>query len=100
MYKINVQTAATLTLTGTPVTTSTISVLPGYNWFGYTGEAGLSIGNALGEEFKPKVGDQIIGQDGTTQFGSNGWNGNLESLVPGKGYIYHSTDTRTKPITF
>ena len=100
MYKINVQTAVTLTLTGTPVTASTISILPGYNWFGYTGEAGLSIDKALGEEFKPKVDDQIIGQDGTTQFGSNGWNGNLESLVPGKGYIYHSTATRTKPITF
>ena len=100
MYKINVQTVTTITLTGTPVAASTISILPGYNWFGYTGEAGLSIDKALGENFTPNVDDQIIGQDGITQFGSNGWNGNLESLVPGKGYIYHSTATRTKPITF
>ena len=100
MYKINVQTVTTITLTGTPVAASTISILPGYNWFGYTGEAGLSIEKALGENFTPNVDDQIIGQDGTTQFGSNGWNGDLGSLVPGRGYIYHSTATRTKPITF
>ena len=100
MYKINVQTVTTITLTGTPVAASTISILPGYNWFGYTGEAGLSIDKALGEDFTPNVDDQIIGQDGTTQFGSNGWNGDLGSLVPGRGYIYHSTATRTKPITF
>ena len=100
MYKINVQTVTTITLTGTPVAASTISILPGYNWFGYTGEAGLSIDKALGENFTPNVDDQIIGQDGTTQFGSTGWNGDLGSLVPGRGYIYQSTATRTKPITF
>ncbi len=100
MYKINVQTVTTITLTGTPVAASTISILPGYNWFGYTGEAGLSIDKALGEDFTPNDGDKIIGQDGTTQFGSTGWNGDLGSLVPGKGYIYHSTATRTKPIAF
>lgn len=100
MYKINVQTVTTITLTGTPVAASTISILPGYNWFGYTGEAGLSIDKALGEEFTPNDGDKIIGQDGTTQFGSTGWNGDLGSLVPGRGYIYQSTATRTKPITF
>ena len=100
MYKINVQTVTTITLTGTPVAASTISILPGYNWFGYTGEAGLSIDKALGEDFTPNDGDKIIGQDGTTQFGSTGWNGDLGSLVPGRGYIYQSTATRTKPITF
>ena len=100
MYKINVQTVTTITLTGTPVTASTISILPGYNWLGYTGEAGLSIDKALGEDFTPNDGDKIIGQDGTTQFGSTGWNGDLGSLVPGRGYIYQSTATRTKPITF
>lgn len=100
MYKINVQTVTTITLTGTPVAASTISILPGYNWFGYTGEAGLSIDKALGEDFTPNVDDQIIGQDGTAQYGANGWSGTLGSLVPGKGYIYQSTATRTKPITF
>ena len=100
MYKINVQTVTTITLTGTPVAASTISILPGYNWFGYTGEAGLSIDKALGEDFTPNVDDQIIGQDGTAQYGANGWSGTLGSLVPGRGYIYQSTATRTKPITF
>jgi len=100
MYKIYVATAASLTLTGAPVASATISILPGYNWFGYTGEAGLSIDSALGVDFTPNVDDQIIGQDGTAQYGANGWSGTLGSLVPGKGYVYHSTDTRTKPITF
>ena len=100
MYKIQSVESATITLSGSPVAASTINILPNYNWFGYTGTTTLAITMALGEGFQPHLGDQIIGQDGTAQFGNDGWSGTLESLVPGKGYVYYSVDTQVKSITF
>ena len=98
MYKIAAQTTDPITLTGLPATSATINILPGYNWFGYTGRGGLTIAEALGD-FEPAQGDQIIGQEGTATY-NNGWSGTLTSLVPGKGYVYHSTTNEIKTMTF
>ena len=99
MYKIETQNADTITLTGTSSVTTTLSFLPGYTWFGYTGGEGLSISEALGNGVTPSEGDQIIGQEGSATFSNDEWSGSLTSLVPGKGYVYVSTAQRSKTDT-
>ena len=99
MYRIETQSVGTITLEGEAIQTNGITFMPGYNWFGYTGRAGLSIAKALGD-FVPAEGDQIIGQDGTATYGNGEWTGSLISLMPGKGYIYHSTTNEIKTMTF
>lgn len=95
MYRIETQTAGTITLTGETVPCDGFTFMPGYNWFGYTGRGGLSITEAIG--FAPSEGDQIIGENGTATYNnSNGWSGDFTELVPGHGYIYFSTDNQTK----
>ena len=99
MYKIAVQTAGTITLTGTPVAPSPINILQGYNWFGYTGVAGLTIAETLGV-FEPAENDQIIGQEGTATYSGGAWSGLPTGLVPGHGYVYVSTATEQKTVIF
>lgn len=99
MYRIKTQEASTITLTGAPVNQVSINILPGYNWFGYTGLANLTLAHAL-DNFTPNENDQIIGQEGTATFSNGQWSGTLSSLEPGKGYIYYSTSSNTKTIRF
>ena len=97
MYRIATQEADTFTLTGMPVTTAGISILQGYNWFGYMGMQPADIATALGG-FTPALNDQIIGQEGTATYNGSEWTGGLTTLVPGKGYVYHSTASERKTL--
>ncbi len=88
MYKIETSDAVSLTVSGTPTTSVSLTLMPGYNWFGYTGNQAKAIAAALGD-FTPSNGDTITAQDGTTATYNNGsWNGTLNTLQPGHGYIY------------
>ena len=88
MYKIETSDAVSLTMSGTPATGVSLTLMPGYNWFGYTGTQAKAIAAALGD-FTPSNGDTITAQDGTTATYNNGsWNGTLNTLQPGHGYIY------------
>lgn len=97
MYRIATQEADTFTLTGMPVTTAGISILQGYNWFGYMGMQPADIATALGG-FTPALNDQIIGQEGAATYNGSKWTGDLTTLVPGKGYVYHSTASERKTL--
>lgn len=97
MYRIATQEADTFTLTGMPVTTAGISILQGYNWFGYMGMQPADITTALGG-FTPALNDQIIGQEGAATYNGSEWTGGLTTLVPGKGYVYHSTASERKTL--
>ena len=88
MYKIETNDAVSLTMSGTPATGVSLTIMPGYNWFGYTGNQAKAIAAALGD-FTPSNGDTITAQDGATATYNNGsWNGTLNTLQPGHGYIY------------
>lgn len=88
MYRILTTIATEFTLSGEAVT-STITFLPGYNWFGYTGSQSKSVVTAFGD-FTPTEGDTITAEDGTTATYTNGsWDDNF-ILMPGHGYVYHS----------
>ena len=99
MYKIKTNAAVSLNLTGTPVTTVEMAILPGYNWFGFSGIMAAPIATALGS-FQPTNGDKITAQDGTyVTYSNNRWNGNF-TLVPGHGYVYFSNATRNRTLYF
>ena len=96
MYKIETNDAVSLTMSGTPATGVSLTIMPGYNWFGYTGTQAKAIAAALGD-FTPSNGDTITAQDGATATYNNGsWNGTLNTLQPGHGYIYNSTASNSK----
>ena len=88
MYKIETSDAVSLTMSGTPATGGSLTLMPGYNWFGYTGNQAKAIAAALGD-FTPSNGDTITAQDGTTAtYNGSSWSGELNTLQPGHGYIY------------
>ena len=98
MYKLRSNTPCTFTLTGQQPATVTVTIEPGHNWFGYTGETG-TIATALGN-FMPADGDQIIAADGSTATYNNGWSGTLTTLTKGIGYLYVSTASQSKTLVF
>lgn len=88
MYRILTTAATEFTLSGEAVT-STITILPGYNWFGYIGSQPKTISAAF-SEFTPTEDDTITAKDGTTATYTNGsWDENF-ILTPGHGYVYYS----------
>ena len=96
MYKIETNDAVSLTISGTPTTSVSLTLMPGYNWFGYTGNQAKAIAAALGD-FTPSNGDTITAQDGATAtYNNSSWNGTLNTLQPGHGYIYNSTAFNSK----
>lgn len=99
MYRIETQTAGTITLTGETVPCDGFTFMPGYNWFGYTGAQAADIATAL-NGITPANGDQIIGENGTATYTGGTWTGNLTELVPGHGYVYFSNASTTKTLSF
>ncbi len=98
MYRILTTAATEFTLSGEAVT-SAITILPGYNWFGYTGSQSKSVATAFGD-FTPTEGDTITAEDGTTATFTNGTWDDIFILTPGHGYVYHSNAQQSRNITF
>ena len=99
MYKIETTATVSLTLSGEPATGVSLTLMPGYNWFGYTGTQAKDITTAL-VGFTPTNGDTITAQDGTTITYSNGrWSGAF-TLTPGHGYVYYSKATQSRTLSF
>ena len=98
MYRILTTVATEFTLSGEAVT-SAITILPGYNWFGYIGSQPKTISAAF-SEFTPTEDDTITAKDGTTATYTNGsWDENF-ILMPGHGYVYYSNAQESRNITF
>ena len=101
MYKVKATAAVSLEIEGAYVASTEVTILPGYNWFGYTGTTTTAIATALGD-FQPTNGDTIVDEDNNTATYTNGaWSSTtLTDLVPGKGYVYLSNDSGSKTISF
>ena len=101
MYQINVSTACELTLTATPIILSefSITIQNGTNWIGYPLSETLSLEAAF-SEFSPVNGDVIKSQGRSAIYRNGIWNGQLNALEPGNGYVYQSKATEDKILTF
>lgn len=89
MIKIYVDEEDVLSLMGRIVAAS-ITIEDGNNWIGYTGGTTFDISAALASYgITPVVGDKIISQDnGFAIYNGMTWEGTLETLEPGTGYVY------------
>ena len=99
MYKIETTATVSLTLSGEPATGVSLTIMPGYNWFGYTGSQSKTIAAAF-SGFAPTNGDTVTDKVGNTATYNNGWSGSLTTFEPGHGYVYHSKATQSRTLTF
>ena len=73
-----------------------------WNWIAFTPMTPMTtmpIGQAFAAA-NPQRGDQVKSQTGFAYYGPYGWEGNLEALESGKGYLYFSTDIRVKSFVY
>ena len=90
-----------LSVIGNPVKLSETPVMlkEGWNWIAYTPTTTMTLDEALAAA-NPQIGDEVKSQTGFAYYSVYGWEGNLEALESGKGYLYHSLDTQTKTFVY
>jgi len=92
MYKIQVSADTSLDIYGKAidVTQQEQTIRKGYNWIGTVSGSVMSPDEAFAD-LQPEVGDMVKSRRAYAMFGSRGtWEGILESIVPGEGYVYLS----------
>ena len=86
-----------LQLLGIPITTATITIIQGSNWFGYIGAEAKPITSAI--TIAATEGDKVISQDGGFAiYNGEEWQGTLTTLQRGKGYVYYSASSEPKTL--
>ena len=101
MYQIQVSTDCEITLSGVPVNPSEyeITIHNGVNWIGFLPAESMSVGEAF-SGLNPANGDVIKSKDGSSSYSGSIWRGSVQTLEPGQGYIYQSTASDDKTLTF
>lgn len=66
-----------------------IALNDGWNWLGYPADQTMTLDEAFATTTVEKL-DAVVGQDGFAQYDGEHWVGTLETLAPGKGYMYQS----------
>ncbi len=102
MYKIKTVSDGSFNYNGARPTTVSVTIEPGYNWFGIQGNS-----TAIATLITPANGDKILKDDGTwVTFDGTYWifdNGAYSGsfvIQPGIGYIYYNATNETKTMTF
>ena len=98
MYKIQVSSATSLDIFGKTIDVAerAQTIRNGYNWIGTLSGNVMSLDEAFAD-LKPEVGDMVKSRRAYAIFGNRGtWEGILESIVPGEGYIYESKAATAK----
>ncbi len=90
MYKIETTAPVGLIMSGAPATGVSLTLMPGHNWFGYTGPQAADIATALGSlGITPVSGDTITDQnDNVSTYNGTTWTSGV-TLQPGHGYVYY-----------
>ena len=75
--------------------TTTVDLVKGWNWIGYPLDQTMSVAEAL-SLLEAEEGDFLTSLDGGyTQFANGTWNGDLQTMTPGKGYLYKSASDKS-----
>ncbi len=105
MYKINMSAGYDAAITGylTNVSSHPITITNGWNWIGFPLNQSVGVSEAL-SSFSPAIDDILKGRNGYTTYysynGTTGWFGSLNTLEPGRGYMYQSQSSGTKTLLF
>ena len=99
MYKVKTSTDCEIVLTGEPLVPAEhpITIHNGTNWIGFPLNGNMPLSDAFAGF--AVSGDMVRSKDGSATY-TNQWRGTLNTLVPGKGYIYKSAATGNRTFTF
>ena len=92
MYKIQVSSSTPFEVFGTTidVTATTQTIYPNYNWIGSLSNTVMSVAEAFAE-LEPTKDDMVKTRTAMATYNGQGvWEGTLQNIVPGEGYIYLS----------
>ncbi len=100
MYMIKVVAPCEITFEGLPINLveHPVSILNGANWIGFPLNSSMTLSNAFAG-FAIN-GDKIKSQTNNALYNGIRWQGQLNTLEPGKGYIYISNSSEGKVFTF
>ena len=100
MYKITVPVACEISLEGVLVdpSTLTLTITPGANWIAFPYNESMSVTEFCGSF--PVNNDAVKSKLQNTRYYHGRWAGQLNTLIPGQGYIYNSAATGNRTFTF
>ena len=101
-YLVKTSTACSVQLQGLPANPANyaITINHGWNWIGFPCSQEITIQEAL-SNFDAETGDQIWSSSFSTEYDDGwGWFGDIDTLVPGEGYMYYSNSTQPKTLIF
>ena len=101
MYKITVEANCQLSLTGIPINPAEHPITIAGNavtWIGFPFVTNMTITDAFAGF--AVSGDQVSAKDQNTTYNGTRWRGQLNTLEPGKGYIYNSAASGDRTFIF
>ena len=100
-YLVLTNAPCTVQLQGVPANPAEhpITIYPGWNWIGFPCTQPLSVVAAFAN-FVAEDGDLLERSDAFMEFDDGEWYGEIETLLPGEGYMYFSNSTQTKILVF
>ena len=102
MYKIQVSTATTLGVMGSTIDVlhTPCTIYPQWNWIGSLSNSILSVADAFAD-LQPEKGDMVKTRTAMATYDGRGtWEGTLQNIVPGQGYIYFSQADHAKQFKY
>ena len=101
MYKISASAPVDLVLNAPAADPSehTITINNGANWIGYPVQQSMDINEALAD-LTPASNDVIKSLNSFAMYSAGRWRGGLNTLEPGKGYVYTSKATGQKTFVY
>lgn len=76
-----------------------VTLNPGWNWISYLMKTATPMDDAL-INLTPSEGDLIKGMFGSSIFQNGSWQGSLEEMTPGVGYMYYNNSNEVKTFTY
>ena len=97
----NMEMPSLLAVTGESVKAAEtkVTLKKGWNWIAYVPTVSMTLDRSLAGA-NPQEGDQVKSQQGFAFYGPYGWEGNLDAMESGKGYLYYSVDDATKEFVY
>ena len=100
MYKIIIPEACEISLEGVPVDPSalTVTITPGANWIAFPYSESMTVTDFFGSF--PVNNDVVKSKLQNTRYNNDRWAGQLNTLIPGQGYIYNSATTEDRTFSY
>ena len=101
-YKIKANTSCSVSMIGVAAVPSQhpITLSHGWTWMGYAPSVAMDVQEAL-SGLEATVGDKLKSQQGYADFyQSYGWYGSLNTIEPGMGLMYYSSNGETVTFTY